>query len=63
MKPMMTGASVGGGVLVAWIWNSAMPDTPMPAEVAAVVGAMLSPVFDVIVALRDAVLAKIRPQA
>ena len=31
----------------------------MPAEVAAVVGAVIAPVFDVVVALRDAALARI----
>lgn len=56
----VTGASVGGGVLIAWAWNTAVPDSPMPAEVAAVVGAVVAPLYEVIVALRDAVIARIR---
>ena len=36
----VSGASVGLGVLVAWAWNAAIPQVPMPAEVAAVVGAV-----------------------
>lgn len=55
----VSAASVGSGVLVAWAWNAAVPDVPMPAEVAAVVGAVIAPVFDVVVALRDAALARI----
>ncbi|MCR9072009.1 MAG: hypothetical protein NXI18_09845 [Alphaproteobacteria bacterium] len=59
MKPTVTGAAVGSGVLVAWSWNAAFPQTPMPAEVAAVVGAVLSPVFDILVALRDATVRRV----
>ncbi|MEQ8396494.1 hypothetical protein [Thalassobaculum sp.] len=55
----VSGASVGLGVLVAWAWNAAIPEVPMPAEVAAVVGAVIAPLFDVLVALRDAALARI----
>lgn len=54
-----SGASVGLGVLVAWAWNAAIPEVPMPAEVAAVVGAVIAPLFDVLVGLRDAALARI----
>ncbi|SDF92420.1 terminase large subunit domain-containing protein [Thalassobaculum litoreum] len=43
----------------AWTWNAAYPETPMPAEVAAVVGAVISPVFDIVVAVRDAVVGRI----
>lgn len=57
--PVATGASVGSGVLIAWAWNTAVPDAPMPAEVAAVVGAVLVPLFDLLTALRDALLARI----
>ena len=59
MKGTVTGAAVGSGVLVAWTWNAAYPGTPMPAEVAAVVGAVISPVFDIVVAVRDAVVGRI----
>ena len=59
MKSAVTGAAVGSGVLVAWAWNGAYPETPMPAEVAAVVGAVLSPVFDIVVAIRDAAVSRI----
>lgn len=59
MKGSVTGAAVGSGVLVAWTWNAAYPETPMPAEVAAVVGAVISPVFDIVVAVRDAVVGRI----
>lgn len=59
MKSTVTGAAVGSGVLVAWTWNAAFPETPMPAEVAAVVGAVIAPVFDIIVAIRDAVVNRI----
>ncbi|WP_028793479.1 hypothetical protein [Thalassobaculum salexigens] len=59
MKGTVTGAAVGSGVLVAWTWNAAYPETPMPAEVAAVVGAVISPVFDIVVAVRDAVVGRI----
>lgn len=55
----VSGASVGSGVLVAWAWNAAVPGVPMPAEVAAAVGAVIAPLFDVAVALRDAMLARI----
>jgi len=55
----VSAASVGSGVLVAWVWNSAVPEVPMPAEVAAVIGAVIAPVFDVAVALRDAALTRI----
>lgn len=55
----VSGASVGSGVLVAWAWNAAVPEVPMPAEVAAAVGAVIAPLFDVVVALRDATLARI----
>ena len=55
----VSGASVGLGVLVAWAWNAAIPQVPMQAEVAAVVGAVIAPLFDVLVALRDAALARI----
>ena len=60
-KPRLavSGASVGSGVLAAWVWNAAVPEVPMPAEVAAVVGAVIAPLFDVVVALRDAALARI----
>jgi uncharacterized membrane protein YeaQ/YmgE (transglycosylase-associated protein family) len=61
MKGAVTGATIGSGVLVAWGWNSAFPETPMPAEVAAVVGAVLAPVFDVVTAGRDAVIARLKP--
>lgn len=54
-----SGVSVGSGVLVAWVWNAAVPQAPMPAEVAAVVGAVIAPLFDVVVALRDAALTRI----
>ena len=54
-----SGASVGSGVLVAWAWNATVPEVPMPAEVAAVIGAVISPLFDVVVALRDAALGRI----
>ena len=54
-----SGASVGSGVLVAWAWNASVPAVPMPAEVAAVIGAVISPLFDVVVALRDAALSRI----
>ena len=54
-----SGASVGSGVLVAWAWNATVPEVPMPAEVAAVIGAVISPLFDVVVALRDAALCRI----
>lgn len=59
MKGAVTGAAVGSGVLVAWTWNTAFPETPMPAEVAAVVGAVISPLFDIVVALRDAVVRRV----
>ncbi|MDF1791435.1 MAG: hypothetical protein P1U88_05960 [Thalassobaculaceae bacterium] len=59
MRGSVTGAAVGSGVLVAWTWNGAFPETPMPAEVAAVVGAVLAPVFDIIVAVRDAVIQRV----
>ena len=59
MKGAVTGAAVGSGVLVAWAWNAAYPQTPMPAEVAAVIGAVISPVFDIVVAVRDAVVSRI----
>lgn len=59
----VSGASVGSGVLVAWAWNAAVPSVPMPAEVAAVVGAVIAPLFDVVVALRDAALARIARRA
>ena len=59
MKGTVTGAAVGSGVLVAWTWNAAYPETPMPAEVAAVIGAVLAPVFDIVVAVRDAVVRRI----
>jgi uncharacterized membrane protein YeaQ/YmgE (transglycosylase-associated protein family) len=59
MKGTVTGAAVGSGVLVAWTWNAAYPETPMPAEVAAVVGAVIAPVFDIVVAVRDAVVARL----
>lgn len=59
MKGTVTGAAVGSGVLVAWGWNTAFPETPMPAEVAAVVGAVVAPIYDVIVAGRDALIARI----
>lgn len=59
MQKVQTAAGVGSGVLVAWGWNTAFPETPMPAEVAAVVGAVIAPFFDVVVALRDAILARI----
>lgn len=58
MRAAATGAAVGSGVLVAWAWNTAFPQLPMPAEVAAVVGSVLAPVFEVIVALRDAVIRR-----
>lgn len=54
-----SGVSVGSGVLVAWAWNAAVPEVPMPAEVAAAIGAVIAPLFDVVVALRDAALARI----
>lgn len=59
MRTTVTGAAVGSGVLVAWSWNAAFPETPMPAEVAAVVGAVLAPVFDILVAFRDAIVRRI----
>lgn len=59
----VSGASVGSGVLVAWAWNAAVPEVPMPAEVAAAVGAVIAPLFDVVVALRDAALARIAGRA
>lgn len=59
MKGTVTGAAVGSGVLVAWSWNAAYPETPMPAEVAAVIGAVLAPVFDIVVAIRDAAVSRI----
>ena len=46
-------------LLFDWVWNAAVPEVPMPAEVAAVVGAVIAPLFDVVVALRDAALARI----
>jgi hypothetical protein len=55
----VSGASVGSGVLVAWAWNAAFPEVPMPVEVAAVVGAVIAPLFDVVVALRDAALTRL----
>ncbi|GHD42196.1 hypothetical protein GCM10017083_06910 [Thalassobaculum fulvum] len=55
----VTGASVGSGVLVAWVWNASVPEVPMPAEVAAVIGAVIAPVFDVVVAVRDAALTRL----
>lgn len=60
-----SGASVGSGVLVAWAWNAFVPSIPMPVEVAAVIGAVIAPLFDVVVALRDAALARLsgRPDA
>ena len=54
-----SGASVGSGVLVAWAWNASVPEVPMPAEVAAAIGAVIAPLFDVVVALRDAALVRI----
>lgn len=54
-----SGASVGSGVLVAWAWNATVPQVPMPAEVAAAIGAVISPMFDVVVALRDAALDRL----
>jgi len=57
-----SGASVGSGVLVAWAWNSTVPTVPMPAEVAACVGAVIAPLFDVVVALRDAALQRLAGQ-
>lgn len=54
-----SGASVGSGVLVAWAWNATVPEVPMPAEVAAAIGAVIAPLFDVVVALRDAALVRI----
>lgn len=57
--PVATGASVGSGVLIAWAWNTAVPHAPMPAEVAAVVGAVLVPFFDLVVAVRDAIIVRI----
>lgn len=62
-RTSQTAASVGSGVLIAWAWNGAVPEMPMPAEVAAVVGAVVAPVYDVLVALRDAALARIAGQA
>lgn len=59
MKGTITGVAVGSGVLVAWSWNSAVPTTPMPAEVAAVIGAVIAPVFDIIVAIRDNVVRRL----
>lgn len=55
----VSGVSVGSGVLVAWAWNATVPAVPMPAEVAAAIGAVISPLFDVVVALRDAVLDRL----
>ena len=46
-------------LLYDWVWNAAVPEVPMPAEVAAAVGAVIAPLFDVMVALRDAALARI----
>lgn len=59
MRTTVTGAAVGSGVLVAWSWNASFPETPMPVEVAAVVGAVLAPVFDILVAFRDAIVRRI----
>lgn len=59
----VTGTAVGSGVLIAWAWNAAFPETKMPAEVAAVVGAVVAPLYEVIVAVRDAVIARIRGDA
>lgn len=59
MKGAVTGATVGSGVLVAWAWNTCFPEAPMPAEVAAAVGAVLAPMFEVVVAVRDAALGRL----
>lgn len=58
-----SGASVGSGVLVAWAWNAFVPSIPMPVEVAAVIGAVIAPLFDVVVALRDAALERLSGHA
>jgi len=47
---MKDGATIGTGVLIAWAWNSFVPDHAMPAEVAAVVGGVLRPLYEVIAA-------------
>ena len=36
------GAGAGIGTLVAWLWGLAMPETPMPPEVATVIAGILS---------------------
>jgi NhaP-type Na+/H+ or K+/H+ antiporter len=59
MRGAVTGATVGSGVLVAWAWNTAFPQTPMPAEVAAAIGAVIAPVFDIVIAVRDAVVRRL----
>lgn len=58
-----SGVSVGSGVLVAWAWNAMVPQVPMPAEVAAAIGAVIAPLFDVVVALRDAALERVAGRA
>ena len=29
---------LGSGIIIAWAWNLALPDSPMPAEVASAIG-------------------------
>jgi hypothetical protein len=41
-----TGASVGVSVVAAWLWNISFPEMPMPAEVAAGVGAVVGPLVE-----------------
>lgn len=41
-----TGATTGVAVLVAWIWGMAVPETPMPPEVAAAAGGVLGPLVE-----------------
>ncbi len=43
-----TGAAggVGLGVVLVWLWNSFMPDQPMPGEVGAALGGFLGPLVN-----------------
>jgi hypothetical protein len=32
------GGGLGSGIVIAWAWNLALPDSPMPPEVASAIG-------------------------
>lgn len=59
-----TGGVVGSGVFVVWLWGWLVPSVPIQPEVAVVIGAaIVQPIADVLVALRDLLINKLRGSA